>query len=299
MELRVWQSFACNNSSSYRIVARFRDAKVADETREELAKFFTAYAAEMDRALEQGGYSDKMAPVPTAAALAKKYHFKWQRPLTWGDSGLVGDEPEVATEGDVLVLYHSYFFGFGPEMPKYFAARGARKVEKEEYGAPAVSVLFKLPPGKPAIAKELAKIFKGVGEDGTLDDAKVPWSKHKVWGKAAFFSDGKTVGFYLSMRPKHLADMKAWLTKQGVEDASIRLCADDDFDKFRAIGRARCECGGVLEYLDPRIHPTPTEQLACAKCGGMYEVDAFREKEETPKKAKPKPKRARPKKKRR
>jgi hypothetical protein len=33
MELRVWQSFSCNNSSSFRMVARFADATAAADSK--------------------------------------------------------------------------------------------------------------------------------------------------------------------------------------------------------------------------------------------------------------------------
>ena len=36
MTIRIWQSYSCNNSSSYRLVARFSEPRIAAETEREL-----------------------------------------------------------------------------------------------------------------------------------------------------------------------------------------------------------------------------------------------------------------------
>lgn len=52
-----------------------------------------------------------------------------------------------------------------------------------------------------------------------------------------------------------------------------RLCEYGDEKKLAAIASARCTaCSGALEYLDPRVHGIEAEQLACAACGGMFDV---------------------------
>jgi hypothetical protein len=285
VEVRVWQSFSCNNSSSYRLVARFADPKKAAEAKAELDKFFETHAEEMDNAADSSDFFARpYRPLPAAAGLANKYGFKWKQALIWGDDALSNDLPTVATEGDVLVVYHSYCGGFGKELPLVLKARGAKDVEREEDGDPTVSVLFAIPPGGAKLAKDLAKAFSSADEEGYLEDVKMPWSRRELYGQGVLFNDGKTIGFCLDIDADDFDKLKAWLTKNKVKNPSIRLCEYGDMKKFRAIANAKCECGGALEYLDPRIHKTPTEQLACSACGGMFEVSTFL------KKKKPKPK---------
>ena len=130
MEVRVWQSYSCNNSSSYRLVARFANASSATETAAELGAFFAEHATQMDEVIEAADYEFPDESPAAAQALAKKYGFEWKNVLSWGDEGLQGDEPAIATEGDVLVVYHTYCGGFGEELPLYLSARGATAVEE-------------------------------------------------------------------------------------------------------------------------------------------------------------------------
>ncbi len=275
--IRVWQSFSCNNSSSYRLVARFADAKTAKDASGELSKFFTEHATQMDKLIDESGeFPEK--PTPAALALAKKYGFTWKKYLMWGDDSLVGDEPSVTAEGDVLVVYHTYCGGFGGDVQSYLKARGAT-VEKEARSAPTVSVLFTLPPKPNKLVNAIKKLL-GDDEELAEDEIEVkpPWSKMRseLYGTVAVFSDGKTMGFYLPVYPQELPLLKAWLAKEGVDKPSIRVCEYDDEKKFRAISKARClACDGALEYLDPRAHGIDKEQLVCKACGGMYELEAF------------------------
>jgi len=283
VEIRIWQSYSCNNSSSYYLVARFEDRKVLKEVGSELEGFFAEHAQQMDAGFDDDEGDYPSGPSEAATALAKKYGFTWKSLMMWGDEMLTGDEPEIHTQDDTLILYHSYCGGgLPPEVPKYLAARGGR-VEKEpkDHGL-SVSVVANLPKGgaKSPVKKDLDKLFALMVDEGDdyVDGAEPPWldKRNKLYGKAAYFSDEKTVGFFLPTEPRHLAPLQEWLTKRGVVDPSIRLCAWDDHAKFRAIAAARCtECEGPLEYLDPRITRIASEQLSCAKCGGMFDLATF------------------------
>jgi hypothetical protein len=276
MAIRVWNSFSCNNSSSYRLVARFADAATANDTAAELRMFFVEHAKQMDALMEEGNFPDEN---PAAAQeLAKKYGFKWKDVLTWGDEMLEGDEPSLAAEGEALVIYHTYCGGFGKELPAFLEAKGATEVESEDRSAPSVSVLFKQERGNAELDEELEGMFSQVDEEvQDVEPFKTPWkTRWECYGRAAFFRDAKTVGLYFPIAPTDLPNFKEWLVERGVAKPSIRLCEYADEDKFRAISQARCTaCEAALEYLDPRIDDIESEQLACRSCGGMYDLATF------------------------
>lgn len=277
MSIRVWRSFSCNNSSSYRLIARFRDPAVAAEAAEELRAFFEAHAQEMDAVMEQGDFPDENPE--TARALAAKYGFSWGDVLTWGDEMLAGDEPSIATEDGVLVVYHTYCGGFGDGIPAYLRARGA-EVGEEDRSPPTVSVLFSSTPGAdPELDAQLAEMFAQIdGESRDVEPFEAPWkTRWKSYGTAAFFRDAKTVGLYFPIAPTDLPAFREWLAAHGIERPSIRLCELADEARFVTIAAARCTaCHGPLEYLDPRIHDIEHPQLACrTPCGALYELAAF------------------------
>lgn len=273
MTIRVWQSFSCNNSSSYRLVARFADPRAAGEAASELTAFFSEHAEQMDALTEEGDFPNEN---PAAAqALATRYGFAWDDVLSWGDEAMQGDEPGVAAEGDVLVVYHTYCGGYGPGLPAYLAARGATKVEKETREAPSVTVLFQRPVGDTSkLDADLDMLFAQAKESRDVSELETPWkTRWGCSGSVAFYRDAKTVGMFFNIAPIDIPPMKAWLADRGVVNPSIRLCEYADEAKLVALAAARCStCHGALEYLDPRVHGIATEQLACAGCGGMFDV---------------------------
>jgi hypothetical protein len=279
MRIRVWQSYSCNNSSSYRLVARFSDPSVASDVASELARFLLVHAQQMDAVMEEGDVPND--PSDAATYLAQKYGFEWSEIFTWGDEMLVGDEPSVASEGGVLVMYHSYCGGFPPEIATYLKARGAKEIEKQERSTPPVSVLFRVPKdeGGDKLRDQLTKLFtvESVTEGRQVEDFTGPWSDREVYGDASFFSDGESIGFYVPIVPDELDDLKKWLAERGVDKPSIQLCEYGDLAKFDTIAKAKCAaCQGTLKYLDPRVHGIEAEQLACAACGGMFDLKSLK-----------------------
>lgn len=276
MTIRIWQSFSCNNSSSYRLVARFADAAAARDTALELAAFFKTHAKELDDVLETTGQFPSTSP-PTALALAKQYGFSWGKyPLSWGDEGLQGDEPSIAAEGEVLVVYHTYCGGYGDGIPGYLKARGA-KLEKEVSDTPPVSILFPYTSSK-KLDTDLKAMFSQVSDEmREVEPFKTPWkTRWESYGRAAFFNDGKTVGMFFPIAPTDLPAFKQWVADRGIANASIRMCEYADEDKFYAIAHAKCSaCNGALQFWSPRLQDIESEQLACTGCGGMYDMPAI------------------------
>jgi hypothetical protein len=139
MKVQIWSSFSCNNSSDYRLVARFRDPMVAARLGKDLAAFFETYAKEFDAYCEEHGSIPEEEPLPSAAALAAKHGSEWNAEdiLSWGDEGLSYGTPDVEVIGGVLAIYHDYCGGFTDNIVGVLEGAGA-DVEPEE-SAPASS----------------------------------------------------------------------------------------------------------------------------------------------------------------
>lgn len=217
MEIRVWQAFSCNNSSSYRLVARFRSAEAAQGVAAELNGFL-AEARPLAR------YTRRNQRVPLTQAtsfpfteivdeLATAHNFDWTAIL---ESGVYDDEIVALAEGSALIVYHPYCLGLGADLPAYLRARGA-EVESATIGEPSVSVLFRLPHDAKSLKSELTAFFDQFErtEDTTSRRCTPPWTKertgHTTSASVAFFCDGKTVGFYLPIEPSHIPMLKAYL----------------------------------------------------------------------------------------
>jgi hypothetical protein len=275
MTIKIWSSFSCNNSSSYRLVARFADAAAAASAGDELRAFFAEHAVQMDEVMEDGDFPTESPPA--AQELAKRYGLSWgTHPLTWGDEMLAGDEPAVVAMDEVLVVFHDYCGGFGEGIPGYLKARGAADVAVEDRQTPHVSLLFPYR-GNAELDADLEALFAQVDDEvREVEPLKTPWKGRNAYGRAAFFNDGATVGMYFPLMPRDLPAMRAWLAERGVERSSIRICEDTDEAKFTAIAKAHCTaCNARLEYWTPRLQDLDHEQLACRACGGMYELSTF------------------------
>ena len=227
MQVQIWNSFSCNNSGDYYLVARFADAKKAAKMSTEISSFFYHHA-------EQADAHDEILDEATPAAIAfgKKYGVKWTDALRWGDDVLSGDTPSVEVADGTLVIYHEYCGGFGDELPAILKKAGA-KVSSDS-GAPRLACRFTLPSGKAGegLAAELAEFLEQRTKFEFVSDFEdeAPWggaklpnemAKNVVWG-----SDGKTFAFTLPFGISGLDDLKSYLKGKKVKDASITLCDD-------------------------------------------------------------------------
>ena len=257
MTIRVWTSYSCNNSSSYRLVARFADAA--------RAKAIAAELAELLGGLEDGYRNSGLQ------AMARLYGFDWL------DEGWGGDEdgPHVIVDDTLLVVLHDYCLGFGPGVPAYLIEQGA-KIEQESWADIHASLLFR-PSSDPRLSEELdALIAQQVDDAGMIKGFRAPWVRRPTGGKLAWFRDPGCVGVVFPIDARDLVHLRAWLAERGIE-AVLQIEPADDLPLFLALSRARCTaCEGPLEYLDPRLHDIEAPQLVCKPCGGLYELAAFR-----------------------
>ncbi len=273
MTFKIWQSYSCNNSSSFRLVARFAGAPAAEAVATELREFLSAHAAEVD---ERGDYSEEPSEAQRVAGV--KHGFTWGESLYWGDDGLVGDEPEVIVRNEVLIVQHTYCGGLG-DIAGFLQALGASSAEEEDSRTVNVSLLFRAAPGaKPELDGELTTFFADLAAraDDRYAEHKAPWAEHETYGKTAMFRDNGTVGMFLPVDPRDLAAMDRWLADHGIEKPSVQIEETADLVAFAAIAKARCtSCSGGLDYLDPRLHDIESPQLVCKPCGGLYELSTF------------------------
>lgn len=282
MTVRIWQSYSCNNSSSYRLVARFSNAAAARAASDELDAFLAAHAEEIDA---RDGY--RREPSAVQRDLAAKYGFTWNDVIVWGDEGLVGDEPDLIVHDDTLVVFHSYCGGgLGDGVPKFLEARGAT-VGAPDRGDLQVSVLFSAKPGvDPQLDEDLATMFAAFDEqDDDPEEPEAPWvepvpvpwdTKRESYGHVAVFRDSSTVGLHVAIDPRDLETVETYLTSHQIEKRSIQLDVPANGRWFRAIRKARCRsCDGALDYLDPRLHDIEAPQLMCRPCGGFYDLGVF------------------------
>ena len=292
MQVRVWQSFSCNNSSSYYMVARFESVDRAAAVAAELEEFFAEHARQGDAMWQEDG-DDEPWDVPTNAAreLGKKYGFEWSDGLMWGDGGLVNDEPEVYPIGDAVVLYHSYCGGFGPDVPVYLTKAGGKTEGEEDWGRPLLAVTFSIPDsadGKTAAAA-VGSYIDQMRECAETEDG---WAFQAYgvppWGSGATddmefecgtpfpgWNDGHTVGLVVKVTvPSEWKSIPNFLEKHGITDYRITVDQPGIVARFRAIAAATCrECGAApLRFIDARTQDAPDDQLACDDCGGMFAV---------------------------
>ncbi len=257
--IRIWQSYACNNSSAYRLVARFADAATATATGAELRILLAELEDESNSGFQ---------------AMARVYG------LGWGDGGYGGPEdgPHVIVDGNTLIVHHDYCLGIGPGVPAYLTEHGAT-VDKENWADVHVSVMFRAPIGAdPQLDDEVAALIAQLAGnvERVVEPFNAPWVHENTRGRIAFFRDAGTVGLFFPIDARDLAAFKAWLAAHAIEKSVFRIEAYADQDLFVALAAARCTaCQGALEYLDPRLHDIEVAQLMCKPCGGLYELSTF------------------------
>ncbi len=261
MTVRIWQAFASNNSTSYRLVARFTDADVASAARDAVLALVATDREE----------------------LAARYGLAWDDLLAEGSAHDNPEATEVAAIDGVLVAYHDYCLGYGPALPEFLRARGAT-VTAPEVGAPSVSVRFAYTGGNAELDVELDALLAQIAraKPNTSEALAVPWTaaRHYYGPRVAGFRDARSVGLHLPITPDDLQAVRAWLAGHGIANVSLQLCEESDAAKFSSIARARCTaCSGALVYLDPRLGDPEAEPgsdlLVCYPCGGLYDLATF------------------------
>lgn len=274
MQVQVWNSFSCNNSSDYRLVARFSDAGVAAKMGQKLRDFFVRYGDEWDRYCEEHDYSiPEDAPLPSAAALAKELGFSWNASdiLSWGDEGLRDNEPDVAVLGTTLAVFHDYCGGFTDNIVQALTRAGAT-VEPEDRRPPDISVRFLLPEGEAGeeMASALATFLgQKASKEYMSDFAPPPWGKHRLMGapdNIFYYRDGQHFGFKMPLVPAAIEDVKRYFG--GVRELDLRLCDAAELASFEmrdtlleldamlAAGRTITELdlqGRRLRFVPPQV----------------------------------------------
>ena len=293
MEVRVWQSFSCNNSSSFYLVARFDSDGKAAASAAELEAFFAEHARQGDAMWDDDDIDGEPWETPTRAAkeLGDKHGFKWTDGLTWGDGGLVGDEPEVFAIGDSVVLFHGYCGGFGPDIPSYFAAVGAKTAGEEDWGRPLLALTFAIGDSDEAreAAAAITAYIEAMSECAATEDGWAfqsygvpPWGpgptedmEFECGAPFPGWNDGHTVGLVLKItEPGEWKTIPDYLEKHGISDHRLTVDQPGIVERFRAIAAATCrECGAApLRFIDARTQDAPDDQLACDSCGGMFPI---------------------------
>jgi photosystem II stability/assembly factor-like uncharacterized protein len=283
-QIRIWQSYASNNSSDARLVARFESAERAEEVARELEAFLVRHSKEVDADEDfdyDGGVSEAQR------AMGEKHGFQWTSSLYWGDGGLEGDEPSVGVADRTMVLYHTYCGGgLGDGLGEYLAARGG-KIDDDDDGSPTVSVFFELPEGESGkkVHAALEKFFAQTQTGQTMDNWKgsPPWSTdHDLLyadpDEVLWFSDGETAAFHMPMDTGDVDGIKKYLAKHGITDYRMLLCDGELAQKLRMLSLAtRCpECRATeLKYLAAESEGLEEDQFLCRSCGGMFTLAAI------------------------
>ncbi|MBW2737135.1 MAG: hypothetical protein JRH20_32545 [Deltaproteobacteria bacterium] len=275
MKVHVWRSFASNNSSDYRLVARFSSAERTKEVRAELSAFMAAHAKDMD---ESEDYDSLSA---AQEALAEEYGFKWSGDiLAWGDEALSGDEPEVACTEQTLMVYHAYCGGLD-ELSPYLKARGATSVEGDE-GTLDIGVQLTLPAGKfgERMRTALEAFFAQVETSGT---SMREWKKDPPWGPSTFgwadplfFCDGEHAIFQTPLGVEGIEALEKYTHK--AKDSRLVISDAVFTQRLKTLmGAERCpECHvSGLRFLPSEGEQLEEDQLLCGACGGMFNLVAI------------------------
>lgn len=292
MQVRVWQSYSCNNSSSFYLVARFETAETASAVAEELTAFFKAHGQQCDAMYDTD--DDPMeTPTEAASRLAGKHGFEWTDFMLWGDGGMEHDEPHVWAIGSSLLIYHGYCGGgLGRSLAKYLAAVGAGDDTRESDGTPLLAIRFAVPddPLAREAAGALAAYIDALadqarGEDGWVFSASVaaPWGagptedmEFECGVPFPGWHDGHSVGLALEIPKTGLWEaIPDYLRDHNIADFRITVDEPGVVKRFQTIAAAACrECGArPMRYVEASTQGAPTDQLACESCGGMFELE--------------------------
>jgi len=252
--IKIWSSYSCNNSTSYRLIARFANHATATTIAAELLGLMAELRTESDSGIQ---------------AMSRVYGFDWE------DEGYGGEQdgPFATVDEEVVIVHLEYGDGLGPGVPAYLAERGGQ-VERQRSLDVHVSVLVRADSQlDEALTAVAARPATGAGK---FTEFTAPWIEHHARGEFASYRDAGVIWLWFPSDARDLARLRGWLSGHGIENPVIQLDRHEDHALFTALGFARCTaCDGALEYLDPRLHDIESPQLVCRACGGLYELAAF------------------------
>ena len=283
MEVRVWQSFSCNNSGSYYLVARFDSATDAETSATEIRNFLETHAKQKDSLIDEddGDWED---PSVIQNETAEKYGFSWEDEMVhWGDDALEGDEPIVSSSGDKLVVYHSYCGGLDFLDP-YVKALGGKDVVSED-GEPALSVMLTFAGDEKGTgARDSLDAFFGQGitqkeldewDTSLFGGGRMPYGSPD---EVTYWSTANHAGFHFDLDASILPGLRKFLDGAGVTDYQMRINDRSIPEKLEILSATkRCpECRSrKIEYV-PATDSVHADQVSCDACGGMFDLPTLK-----------------------
>jgi hypothetical protein len=247
MHVYEWQSYACNNSSDHRLVARFKDAKKAAAMAKEIKTVLEKNAKQCEDAANgdaDWGDPHDLEPSPALVAFAEKYGGEFTEGLIWGDEDcFTEDVPEVAQLGDAVVLYHDYMSGgFDGDLPGILEKAGATEVACNS-GPPWMKFTVQAKAGKAAALQQaVGEIFAQRTTTDNLCDWEVPWAERKgalpierKLDNLALVATADGVEFTMATgRRGWISNWTEWLTKKaGAAEVSVALASEADIAALR------------------------------------------------------------------
>lgn len=266
-EVFVWESYSCNNSSDYRLVAEFATPAKADAMRAELTTFFKSHAKEQDKRPYESGKGPG-GPTDVARAFGKKHGHDWKNFLVWGDEGLSGAEPTATTLDRSLVVYHSYCGGFGPDLHQVLTKAGGKLVTKgDEVGPPTLYASFATGPATEKLVRDLTTFFdQRLAPTGTLSHWTHPsWAPDQLEGddaNVAFVADGARCTFALPLLPSNIAPLRRHLERGKAKDLELRIAIKDD---LRALKAAEKKAATMAKKSGAPARPVLEQTAAASK----------------------------------
>ena len=161
MKVRVWSSFASNNSGSYSLVGSFKDGAVAASVAAELARL----CAEHDAWLDAPG--ETPSPLDTFITA----HGLWKLPedQSWPEHG---PAPSVAAVGHQVLVHVPYTVSMPPTLGQLIYARGGRvELELDHSHNPVVAEVGMWWPyqlDKEAKAASIALVLRELADSSEL-----------------------------------------------------------------------------------------------------------------------------------
>ncbi len=261
MDIYQWNSFYCNNSSDYRLIAKFDTAKQARAKVKELQAMLQKHADEYDELADGDDFEWPGPPTKTLERFGAKYGHKIQEFLIWGEEGLNDDMPSVGTVDSTLVLFHGYSSGgFGPDIPTILEKAGASNIDVDT-GMPLIYAEFTLRKGCEEFADSLAAYVDQREEGEDLDEWMLspPWESNGEQkgcvDEVAFarLSKGRC-RFVLPVNPGDMESMSAAL-KDNATKLVVRIASKED----------------LAEVLDTELESGESEDIDSTDATGLFD----------------------------